>query len=143
MIVEITTDEVVNINNAVIKKYKSWNPDSDENHHVLSHDGLSSCLGSVFYRDFEGKYFNAPITRFAGLILYRIAEGQYFENANKRTAFFSSKVFLMKNGYGLNYNKKEASDLMWGFAVPMGMDKPKYFENDAINFIENSIYILP
>lgn len=143
MIYEIDFQDVKNINDSVIRKAKSWDTNSKENHHLLKESSLMSCISGIFYRNFEGTYLNAPIAKLAGLILYRIAEGQFFENANKRTALISMRVFLMKNGYGLKYTKKEMSDLMWGFAKPMDGNNPKYTEKDSIYFVEEKIYILP
>lgn len=140
--IELSSKEVVQINKSVIKVTRSFDSESKENHHLRDAGGLESCLGSIFYRDSSGSYLNNPLAKMAGLILYRLAETQLFENGNKRTALYSTNLFLKKNGYNMSYSKKEISDLMWGFAKPKNGKPAKYCEHDSIEFILQSIYIL-
>lgn len=139
--VELTSSQVIQINKSVIKMTKSFDPNSKENHQLIDSDGLDSCLGSIFFRDSSGNYLNSPLPKISGLLLYRLAESQLFENGNKRTALYSTNLFLKVNGYFLKYTKKEISDLMWGFAKPIDGSKPKYSENDSISFVLNRTFI--
>jgi death-on-curing family protein len=134
-VTEITVEQVVQINKSVIKVTKSYSKDLNENHNLINSNGLESCLSGIFYRDSKGNYLNGPIPKCAGLLLYRIAESQLFENGNKRTALYSTNLFLKSNGYYFKYNKKEISDLMWGFAKPIDGSKPKFQEEDSVKQI--------
>lgn len=140
--VELNPEQIIQINKSVIKITKSFDKESKENHCLRNSDGLESCIGSIFYRDSSGLYLNNPTSKMAGLILYRIAESQLFENGNKRTALYSTNLFLKKNGYGMKYSKKEISDLMWGMATPEVGVKPKYDETHSISFVLNNLYVL-
>lgn len=77
----------------------------------------------------------------AGLLLYRIAQGQFFLDGNKRTAVKSVEVFLIKNGYGIHWNRKEIKNLLWGFGHVLPDGQHPLSEVDAIEYVESNIYI--
>lgn len=140
---EMAFDHVVGVNRSVIFRGNS-DLGLSETHGVRNPSGLKGCLAGIFYQDTTQGYLNLPIEKMAGLMLYRISEGQFFINGNKRTALISTKYFLGNNGYGISYNEQEMSDLLWGFAKPIG--KPgvpaKYSEVDSINFVTSRVYVL-
>ncbi len=142
-LVELQYDHVVGVNRSVILR---GNTDFGlkEIHGVRNEPGLRGTLGGIFYQDLQHGYLNIPIEKMAGLMLYRISEGQFFINGNKRTALISTKYFLGNNGYGISYKEQEMSDLLWGFAKPIGSpgSATKYSEADSVSFVSARIYPL-
>lgn len=52
----------------------------------------------------------------AGVLLYGLTKNHPFVNGNKRTAFLSTSVFLLLNGYDLNMTEQQVVRMMRGIA---------------------------
>lgn len=144
---ELTPEQVIGINQSVIKKDHQWNPNSQQKHAVRNLSGLKGCIGGIFQQLNPKGYVHLPLEKMAGLLLYRIAQGQFFLDANKRTALNAMKVFLHNNGHQIRIDKKVVSDLVWGFAPPINdpNQPPKYKEDDSVQWVFDNILplILP
>jgi death-on-curing protein len=57
--------------------------------------GLAECLGDMGFED-------TSLAGLAAFYMTRIARGHCFNDGNKRTAYFSARFFLMKNGADFN-----------------------------------------
>ncbi|MBI2590283.1 MAG: type II toxin-antitoxin system death-on-curing family toxin [Candidatus Blackburnbacteria bacterium] len=61
---------------------------------------------------FGGKYLYDTIWLMAGAFLQSMVRNQPFEDANKRTAYFTTKRLLFKNGYMLQPKRGEVLKFM-------------------------------
>lgn len=136
---EITPTEIKGINFSAIEEYNQTNPGAAQVHQLRDAGGLDACVNGIFYQTAGKGYLHLPLEKMAALLMHRIAQGQYFFDGNKRTALLSSYWFLRNNGLGLNINRYEVNDLIWGFASQNG-NQPKYNEDDAFRYIEDNIY---
>lgn len=139
---EFTASQVSGLNKSIIECHNKQTG-YREKHCLVRKGDLESCIGSIFYRGYDGKYKQLPIEKMAGLLLYRIAQSQSFENGNKRTAISTCYCFLNNNGYRLKLedNKSKINELVWGFACSSSAPA-KYGEGDAIQFVKNRIHLI-
>lgn len=66
---------------------------------------------------YNGKYLYTSIWLMAGALLQSIGKNHPFEDANKRTAYYTTKLFLRMNGYILKSADKEVLRFMVGVDV--------------------------
>lgn len=137
----LTRSDVERVNYKILEFHALKHGLSQIHHFLRDANGLEGCLNGVFYQTSEGHFLNAPIDKMAGLLLYRIAQGQFFLDGNKRTAVKSVEVFLIKNGYGIHWNRKEIKNLLWGFGHVLPDGQHPLSEVDAIEYVESNIYI--
>lgn len=61
---------------------------------------------------FGGKYLYDTIWLMAGALLQSMVRNHPFEDGNKRTAYYTTKRFLFKNGYVLNPKTEDVLGFM-------------------------------
>ncbi len=61
---------------------------------------------------FAGEFLHPTIAVQAAAYLYHLAKNHPFIDGNKRTAFAVTEVFLIINGYVLNFSNDETYDLV-------------------------------
>ena len=61
---------------------------------------------------YNGKYLYTSIWLMAGALMQSMVKNHPFEDANKRTAYYTTKRFLRKNGYELKPGKKDVLRFM-------------------------------
>ena len=138
---EITADQIVGLNQCVIRYAHSIDPHSQAKHAVRNLSGLKGCVGGIFQQLSPNGYVHLPLEKMAGLPLFRVAQGQFFLDGNKRTALLATKAFLHNNGHQIRIERKIVSDLIWGFASPVSDPSlpPRYKESDAIQWVFDNV----
>lgn len=103
MTIEITKEEIVELNMKIVKEF-----------------GGSIGLHNESNLDFVlAKVRNAKnIFKKAAELMYGINQGHPFLDGNKRTAFETSKIFLLVNRIQLNVDEKEAEEFMVEMSQP-------------------------
>lgn len=103
MIVEITKEEIVQLNKKIVEKFGGSIGMQNESN-------LDFILAKV--KNVKG------IFRKATELMYGINQGHPFLDGNKRTAFEVSKIFLLANGFQLNIEEREAEEFLVKMAQP-------------------------
>jgi death on curing protein len=128
----LTSQEVIAINVAMIKKYSIGEHIGVKNSHLLEsalHRPQSSAFGEDAYLSIWEK---------SAALFESLGQNHPFQNANKRTAFTALLLFLRYNGYRFIMEQKQAED----FTVDMVNHKFTFQELTSL-IKEYSIEITP
>ena len=77
----------------------------------------------IYVSQMQANSSDQPLSEFASQVLGRIAKGHPFADLNKRTAYFTARYFLMRNGADFNgASFRECADEVVGIAEASDMD---------------------
>ena len=82
---------------------------------IKDYNLLASSVNSLNQGFSSGEFLYPSILDKTAHLWYSLARNHCFNNGNKRTSIMSVFVFLLENGYYLNYNKVNVKDKMDGF----------------------------
>lgn len=119
--------EVITINAMVTKRYTPSEPIQLKSSELLN-SATNRPRQSAFGKDAYPDIFTKAVALFESL-----AKNHAFINANKRTAWLATTVFLRKNNYIYrNVNQKEIEDFVVDFV------NGEYDFNDALKFLKRN-----
>lgn len=98
--------DILKMNVIQIKKYSPNEPIG-----VKDHNALEMCVGQLKATAFGEEVYPSVYEK-AALLLIQLIKKHPFHNANKRTAFLATFVFLKINGQLLTIKQKDAVDLV-------------------------------
>ena len=103
MIKYLTVDEVIEIHNVMIARYGGLPGLRDHNLLESAIEGPKACaFGQEMYPSIPEK---------AAIYLYNIIRNHPFNDANKRTGYTASIVFMQLNNFSMNFNQKDLENL--------------------------------
>lgn len=105
----LTLDEVLFIHADQIGRYGG-------SHGIRDVGLLGSALGTPG-ATFGGAYLHTTLAEMAAAYLFHIARNHPFLDGNKRTALATALVFLELNGYQLEADEDELTELVMGVAA--------------------------
>ncbi|KAG2474519.1 MAG: hypothetical protein NPMRTH4_360004 [Nitrosopumilales archaeon] len=101
--IEITADNIIGINEQILKEYLEIHPRNHERIGVRKHE-LERIL-------IEAETINSIIDK-AAFILAAIPWAQPFSGGNKRTAYATAKILLENNGYNFEIQSKKDEEFL-------------------------------
>lgn len=119
--------DIVKMNVIQIKKYSPNEPIG-----VKDPNALEMCVGQLKATAFGEEVYPSVYEK-AALLLIQLIKKHPFHNANKRTAFLATFVFLKINGQLLTIKQKDAVDLVVYIATyDKDFDQLKYRVTNTI-----------
>ncbi|THE15525.1 type II toxin-antitoxin system death-on-curing family toxin [Enterococcus hirae] len=107
----LVAKDIIKMNVIQIKRYSPNEPIE-----VKDLNALEMCVGQLRSSAF-GEEVYPSIYEKASILIIQLIKKHPFYNANKRTAFLATYVFLKINGYLLTLNQQESIDLVVDIAT--------------------------
>ncbi|PEH49546.1 type II toxin-antitoxin system death-on-curing family toxin [Enterococcus faecium] len=129
--------DIIKMNVIQIKKYSP-----NELIGVKDPNALEMCVEPLKASAF-GEEVCPTIHEKAAILIIRLIKKHPFHNANKRTAFLATFVFLKINGYQLTIGKEEAIDLVVNIAIyDEDFDQLKHRVSNIIKTHTDCVWVL-